>query len=78
MIISGRSRIRSTQREETDSVRSVSTHTNLKIEQCLELYEASMLSWDIQMTVEESLLDDKDGVPHGVSDSESESDKDSD
>jgi hypothetical protein len=44
----------------------------------LELYEAGMLSWDIQMTVEEPLSDDKDGVPHGVSDSESESDKDSD
>ena len=33
---------------------------------------------DIEMTVEEPLSDDKDGVPHGVSDSESESDKDSD
>ena len=58
--------------------RLVRTHANLKLDQCLELYEAGMLSWDIQMTVEEPLSDDKDGVPHGVSDSESESDKDSD
>jgi hypothetical protein len=39
---------------------------------------AGMLPWDIGMTVEEPLSDDEDGVPHGVSDSESESDKDSD
>jgi hypothetical protein len=58
--------------------RLVRTHANLKLERCLELYETGMLPWDIQMTVEESLSDDKDGVPHGVSDSESESDKDSD
>ncbi len=44
----------------------------------LELYEGGILPWDIEMTVEEPLSDDKDGVPHGVSDSESESDKDFD
>ena len=54
------------------------THANLKLAQHLELYEAGMLPWDIEMTVEDPLSDDKDGVPHGVSDSESESDKDSD
>jgi hypothetical protein len=37
-----------------------------------------MLPWDIEMTVEESLSDDEDGVPHGVPDSESTSDKESD
>ena len=58
--------------------RLVRTHANLKLEQRLELYEAGMLPWDIQMTVEEPLSDDKDGIHHGVSDSESESDKDSD
>ena len=40
--------------------------------------EDGMLPWDIQMTVEDPLSDDKDGVPHDVFDSESESDKDSD
>jgi hypothetical protein len=30
------------------------------------------------MTVEDPLSDDEDGVPHGVSDSESEYDRDSD
>jgi hypothetical protein len=34
--------------------------------------------WDLEMTVEEPLSDDDDGVPHGVSDFESEFDKDSD
>ena len=58
--------------------RLVSPHTNLQLEHRLELYEAGMVPWDIEMTVEESLSDDEDGVPHGVSDSESESDKDSD
>jgi hypothetical protein len=58
--------------------RLVRTHTNLQFEHRLELYETGMLPWDIKMTVEESLSDDEDGVPHGVSDSESESDKDSD
>ncbi len=52
----------------------VSTHTKHR----LELYEAGMLPWDIEMTVEESLSDDGDGVPHDVSDSESESENDSD
>ena len=44
------------------------------------LYEAGMFPWDLEMTVEESLSDDKDedGVPHCVSDSESESENDSD
>ncbi len=70
------------------------THTNLKLEQCLHLYETGLLPWDIEMTVEESLSDDEDGVPDrgpddkdgvpdrgpSVSDSESESEsgKDSD
>jgi hypothetical protein len=58
--------------------RLVRTHANLKLDQRLELYEAGMLPWDIEMTVEEPLSDDEDGVPHDVSDSESESDKDSD
>jgi hypothetical protein len=35
-----------------------------------------MLPWDIEMTVEEPLSDDEDGAPHGVSDSESESEDD--
>ncbi len=56
----------------------VHTHTNLQFEQCLEFYEDGMLPWDIEMTVEESLSDDEDGVPHSVSDSESESENDSD
>jgi hypothetical protein len=54
------------------------THTNLQFEYRLEFYVTGMLPWDIEMTVEESLSDDEDGVPHGVSDSESESEKDSD
>ena len=58
--------------------RLVHTHANLKLEQFLELYEAGMLPWDIEMTVEEPLSDDEDGVPHDVSDSESESENDSD
>ncbi len=39
-----------------------------------------MLPWDLEVTVEESLSDDKDedGVHHFVSDSESESENDSD
>ncbi len=51
------------------------THTNLQLEHRLELYEAGMLPWDLEMTVEEPLSDDEDedGVPHCVSDSESES-----
>ena len=58
--------------------RLVRNHTNLKFEQRLEIYESGVLPWDIEMTVEEPLSDDEDGVPHGVSDSESESDEDSD
>ncbi len=46
-------------------------HTNLKLEQCLEMYEDGLFPWDIEMTVEVS--DDDDGSPHRVSDSESES-----
>jgi hypothetical protein len=49
----------------------VYVHTNLKLE-CLELHETGLLPWDIEMTVEESLSDDEDGVPHSVSDFESE------
>ena len=52
--------------------RLVRTHTNLKLEQCLEMYEAGLLPWDIEMTVEESVSDDDDRPPHRVSDSESE------
>ncbi len=58
--------------------RLVCTHTNLQLEHRLEFYETGMFPWDIEMTVEEPLSDDEDGVPHSVSDSESESDKDSD
>ena len=57
--------------------RLVRTHANFKLEQRLELYEAGMLPWDIEMTVEEPLSDDVDGVPQCVSDSESESETDS-
>ncbi len=60
--------------------RLVRTHTNLKLEQRLEMYETGLLPWDIEMTVEESVSDDDDGRPHRVSDSESEfeSEQDSD
>jgi hypothetical protein len=60
--------------------RLVNTHTNLKLEQRLEMYETGLLPWDIEMTVEEPMSDDDDGSPHRVSDfeSESESDQDSD
>ncbi len=51
---------------------------NLQLEHRLDLYETGMLPWNIDMTVEESLSDDDDGVPHDVSDSESESENDSD
>jgi hypothetical protein len=44
----------------------------------LDLYETGMLPWDIEMMVEDPLSDDEDGVPHCVSDSESESENDSD
>jgi hypothetical protein len=40
--------------------------------------EDGMRPWDIEMTVEEPLSNNEDWVPHGVSDSESESEKDSD
>jgi hypothetical protein len=40
--------------------------------------DTDMEYWDLEMTVEEPLSDDDDGVPHGVSDSESEFDQDSD
>jgi hypothetical protein len=53
--------------------RLVCTHTNLKLEQRLEMYEAGLLPWDIEMTVEEPVSDDDDGPPHRVSDCESES-----
>ena len=42
----------------------VRTHTNLKLEQRLEMYEAGLLPWDIEMTVEEPVSDDDDGPPH--------------
>jgi hypothetical protein len=59
--------------------RLVSTHTNLQFEHRLDHNEA-VLPWDLEMTVEEPLSDneDEDGVPHCVSDSESESENDSD
>ena len=55
-------------------------HTNMKLEQCLDLYETGLIPWDIEMTVEDDLSDDEDGSHHSVSDfdSESESEKDSD
>ena len=46
------------------------THVNLNLEQCLEFYESGMLPWDIEMTVEETLSDDVDGVPYCVTDTE--------
>ncbi len=58
--------------------RLVHTHTNLKLEKRLEMYEDGLLPWDIEMTVEESVSDDDDGSPHRVSDPESESEQDSD
>ncbi len=56
--------------------RLVRTYTNLQLEHRLELYEAGMLPWDIEMTVKAFVRDDGDGVPHDVSDSESESEND--
>jgi hypothetical protein len=53
--------------------RLVHTHTNLKLEQRLEMYQSGLLPWDIEMTVENPVSDDDDGPPHRVSDSESES-----
>jgi hypothetical protein len=48
----------------------VRTHTNLQFEHRLELYEAGMLPWDIEMTVEDPLSDDEGGVLHDGSDSD--------
>jgi hypothetical protein len=58
----------------------VRIHTNLQLEHRLDHNEADVLPWDLEMTVEEPLSDDEDedGVPHCVSDSESESENDSD
>ncbi len=39
------------------------THTNLKLEQRLEMNEAGLLPWDIEMTVEEIVSDDDDDPP---------------
>ena len=58
--------------------RLVRTHTNLQLEHRLELYEAGMLPWDIEMTVEEPLSDDEDGVPDCDSHSDCDCDCDSD
>jgi hypothetical protein len=46
--------------------RLVHTHTNLKLEQRLEMYEVGLFPWEIQMTVEESVSDDDDDPPHRV------------
>ena len=43
------------------------TQPNLKLEQCLQIYEAGLLPWDIEMTVEEPLSDDEDGTPYSLS-----------
>jgi hypothetical protein len=58
----------------------VCVHTNLQVDHRLGLYETGVFPWDLEMTVEETLSDhtDEDGVPHCVSDSESESENDSD
>ena len=58
--------------------RLVCPHTNLKLEQCLQLSENGLLPWDIEMTVEEFLSDDEDWSPLSVSDSESESESEKD
>jgi hypothetical protein len=58
--------------------RLVHTHTNLKLEQRLEMYEDGLFPWDIEMTVEEKVSDDDDGPPHRVSDCESESEPEQD
>ena len=57
--------------------RLVCTHTNLKLEQRLEMYETGLFPWDIEMTVEEPVSDD-DSPPHRDSDSESESESEQD
>jgi hypothetical protein len=56
----------------------VCTHTNLKLEQRLEMYETGLLPWDIEMTVEEPVSGDDDTPPQRVSDSESESESEED
>jgi hypothetical protein len=43
--------------------RLVCTHTNLKLEQRLEMYEAGLFPWDIEMTVEELYLTTTTGPP---------------
>jgi hypothetical protein len=58
--------------------RLVRTHTNLKLEQRLKMYETGLVPWDIEMTVEEPVSDDDDAPPHRVSDSESESESEQD
>jgi hypothetical protein len=60
--------------------RLVRNHTNLKLEQRLEMYEAGLFPWDIEMTIEDPVSDDDDAPPHRVSDfeSESESEQESD
>jgi hypothetical protein len=58
--------------------RLVRTHTNLKLEQRLEMYETGLFPWDIERTVEESVSDDDDDPSHRVSDSESESESEQD
>jgi hypothetical protein len=40
------------------------THTNLKLENRLDLDEGGLFLWDIEMTVEEPLSDDEDGVSY--------------
>jgi hypothetical protein len=46
--------------------RLVRTHTNLKLEQRLEMYETGLFLWDIEMTVEEPVSDDDDGSPQSL------------
>ncbi len=58
--------------------RLVRTHTNLKLEQRLEMYESGLFPWDIEMTVEEVVSDDDEPPPHRISDSESESESEQD
>ncbi len=41
----------------------VHTHTNLKLEHRLEIYEAGQVPWDIEMVTEEPLSHDEDGTP---------------
>ncbi len=41
----------------------VRSHTNLKLEQRLDLYDPGQLPWDIEMVVEDPLSDDGDETP---------------